>query len=470
MLTNVPIVSSRSSFSSSDSCTTSSSAPTLQNVNMSTSPSQTSVPVTILTGFLGSGKTTLLQYILSSREHNFKIAVIENEFAEGTLNIESLIARDGANDSLTDLIELPNGCVCCTVKDSLVETLENLLTKRDDLDYILIEASGMANPGPITSIFWLDEALESRLRLDGVIALVDAKNILMQLEATDEEGGEAARQIAYADRILLNKIDLVENKELEKVEFGVRKINPTAEMTKTNFCKLVDLGWILNVGCFDMNRSNAIETAFDRATVNGNHTLSCNSKCNCTDFFKFLPPVLQATSSKSAYSHNGKEHSHTSSVETVTCYNKGSVSLKLMHSWMATILWPDQDKDDKELKYIVDQTTLSPNTEITPTRGYKQMQIFRVKGILSIYHLGKEDFEEEEPQDVVDSHTGLDSRRFILQAVNDLWEIQPASNNLKWTAYQPIEERCCKLVIIGRWLDKKLLEDGFQACFENNGS
>lgn len=107
-------------------------------------------PVTILSGFLGSGKTTLIQYILKSPDHKKRIAVIENEFGEG-LSIESLIAKDGMDPSnqsnLTDLVELPNGCVCCTVKDSLVATLEALLAKRKDLDYILIEASGMANPG-----------------------------------------------------------------------------------------------------------------------------------------------------------------------------------------------------------------------------------------------------------------------------------------------------------------------------------
>lgn len=137
-------------------------------------------PVTILSGFLGSGKTTLIQYILKSPDHGKRIAVIENEYGEG-LAVESLIARDGVgdnNNSLQDLIELPNGCICCTVKDSLVATLENLLEKRKDLDYILIEASGMANPGPIASIFWLDDALESRLQLDGIVTLVSKTQVL----------------------------------------------------------------------------------------------------------------------------------------------------------------------------------------------------------------------------------------------------------------------------------------------------
>jgi G3E family GTPase len=139
---------------------------------------------------LGSGKTTLIQCILKSPNHGKRIAVIENEFGEG-LAVESLIAQDGLDDqtnaSLLDLIELPNGCICCTVKDSLVAALELLLEKRLDLDYILIEASGMANPGAIASVFWLDDALESRLQLDGIVTLVDAYHIVGQLQHT--EGG-----------------------------------------------------------------------------------------------------------------------------------------------------------------------------------------------------------------------------------------------------------------------------------------
>ena len=173
-------------YSSSDD-----EAPPLVNLDGPSTPStkvhSPVVPVTILTGFLGSGKTTLIQYILKSPDHGKKIAVIENEYSGASssaidpeiflpdniksscsprdaeregLSIETMIARDGTNDSsLTDMIELPNGCICCTVKDSLVETLELLLEKKRELDYILIECSGMANPGPIASIFWLDDAL-----------------------------------------------------------------------------------------------------------------------------------------------------------------------------------------------------------------------------------------------------------------------------------------------------------------------
>ena len=158
------------------------------------------VPVTILSGFLGSGKSSLVKYILTSPNHGKRIAVIENEFAgldhsndsstaddleRQSLSIETIIVQDvdsSSKSKISDLIELPNGCICCTVKDNLVEALETLVEKKgSDIDYILIEASGMANPGPIASVFWLDDALESRLKLDGIVTMVDSKNILSQV-------------------------------------------------------------------------------------------------------------------------------------------------------------------------------------------------------------------------------------------------------------------------------------------------
>lgn len=135
-----------------------------------------SVPVTIITGFLGSGKTTLLNWILTER-HGKRIAVIENEFGE-EIGVENLIAKGGGTstgESFDEFYELGNGCICCTVKDDLVLTLERLMQKRHLFDYILIETTGLANPGPLASIFWLDDALQSKLYLDSIVTVVDVK-------------------------------------------------------------------------------------------------------------------------------------------------------------------------------------------------------------------------------------------------------------------------------------------------------
>jgi G3E family GTPase len=443
------------------------------------------VPVTILTGFLGSGKTTLIQYILRSPDHGKKIAVIENEFSgvsaasssdisklkngsqaekEG-LSIETLIARDGTNSSnLIDLIELPNGCICCTVKDSLVATLETLLDKKRELDYIIIECSGMANPGPVASIFWLDDALESRIRLDGIVTCVDARNLEMQLQETNSKhesnlgGDEAAQQIAYADRIIVNKTDLLEGHSegrLKEVLKQIRSINSTAPLQMTTYSQIKDLTWVLDANCFDAEKVQNVEEAFvgpDQDDDNIEHPATGeveNSFCKpCT------------TESK---------HSHTNAITTIALIEKGSICLKRMNSWLASVLWPDQDKEDsvltaelKELEKISQITTpeLVERRRREETQG--KMLIFRIKGVLSAHHLDLSEVEDEDKFSV--EMNGLDRRKHIVQAVNDLWEINPLHSSEDW---HKDEERICKIVLIGRNLNENILSAGFRECFSN---
>lgn len=173
----------------------------------SITPQSKQLKVTILTGFLGSGKTTLLSYLLTAN-HGKRIAIIENEFSAG-LGIESIIAKSGVTGSnIEGFFELNNGCICCTVKDSLISTLEQLARHSDRFDYIIIEMTGLANPGPVITSFWLDDAVPSALKLDGVVCLVDGSNIEHYL-SVDDIASDIRTQIAYADRILLNKCDLI---------------------------------------------------------------------------------------------------------------------------------------------------------------------------------------------------------------------------------------------------------------------
>lgn len=398
-------------------------------------------PVTVLSGFLGSGKTTLIQYILQSPHHGKRIAVIENEFGEG-LNIESMIAKDGiSGGSLQDFIELPNGCVCCTVKDDLVTTLETLLEKRRELDYILIEASGMANPGPIASLFWLDDALESRLRLDGIVVLVDSYHILEQLETTQE----AAQQIAYADRIILNKVDLVE--DTTSMVNAIRGINRTVPIQPTSFSQVPDLEWILDVNCFDADRTNDVNEMIGKT----NHS--------CTDFnckHCDLQPNLFLPASE-------QQHQHTSNVRTLALVKDGSVDLRKMNQWLASLLWPNQDVQDKVLRARLEDNSTQPNSHSKLPES-DAMKLFRIKGILSVRHNDVID----EDRDFVDDKC-VDIRRYIVQAVHDLWEIHPANEHLNWD--QPIEgqnvleTRSCKLIFIGRFLNHEVLTKSFERCF-----
>lgn len=372
-----------------------------------------------------------------------------------------------------------------------METLESLLAKRTDLDYILIECSGMADPGPVSSVFWLDDALDSRLRLDGVVTCVDAKNILHQIQSTsstaslnygDGDGGdEAARQIAYADRIIVNKIDLLgqnysnndsTTSPIQSVLNKIKEINPTASMRQTTFSVIEDLAWILDANCFDTGRINDI--AFQQYVQN---------EATMEPKLLAIEPCFKCSGDHAASSFCGlcgtdsspslTLHRHTTSVGTIVLFCIGSVDLHKMNLWLASILWPNQDETDKVLRARLEES-LRAVPEITvrePAKPIKSV-IYRVKGVVSVQHsinsAGKvvhasNDFVDDGlSSGYVSELDGADCRRYIVQAVHDLWEVVPAGNNLFWDTN---ETRCCKIIIIGKFLDEEELKEGFMECF-----
>ena len=201
------------------------------------------VPVTILTGFLGSGKTTLLNRILSE-EHGKRIAVIENEYGEVGIDQALVINAD------EEIFEMSNGCICCTVRGDLIRVLGNLMKRRDKFDYVLVETTGLADPGPVAQTFFMDDEIRAEFSLDGIVTLVDAAHIEQQLGRSDE----STEQIAFADILVLNKTDLVNGEALDGLEARLRDMNRMARVVRSERAN-VSVDTVLNLDAFDLDQA-----------------------------------------------------------------------------------------------------------------------------------------------------------------------------------------------------------------------
>ncbi|XP_006101114.2 COBW domain-containing protein 3 isoform X1 [Myotis lucifugus] len=208
------------------------------------------IPVTIITGYLGAGKTTLLNYILTE-QHSKRVAVILNEFGEGSAVEKSLAVSQGG-ELYEEWLELRNGCLCCSVKDNGLRAIENLMQKKGKFDYILLETTGLADPGAVASMFWIDDELGVDIYLDGIITVVDSKYGLKHLTEEKPDGliNEASRQVALADIILINKTDLVSEEDLNKLRTTIRSINGLGKILETQRSR-VDLSNVLDLHAFD---------------------------------------------------------------------------------------------------------------------------------------------------------------------------------------------------------------------------
>ena len=215
------------------------------------SSADTRIPATVVTGFLGSGKTTLINRILRE-QHGRKLAVIVNEFGEISIDGQLVI-----HDADAQLVEFNNGCLCCTVRGDLVETLGRLQERAGTLDGILIETTGLADPAPVASTFFAADDVKAGIRLDAFVTVVDAVN----LEKNLAQSNEAMEQVAFSDIILINKMDLVSSEHMASVEKRVRHINPMAKIYFTANAE-IDLAEILDVGAFDLVQKLEVDPAF----------------------------------------------------------------------------------------------------------------------------------------------------------------------------------------------------------------
>ncbi len=212
-------------------------------------PAAERLPVTVLTGYLGAGKTTLLNRILT-HEHGLKVAVIVNEFGEVGIDNQLVVDAD------EEIFEMNNGCICCTVRGDLIRIIGNLMKRRDRFDHLVIETTGLADPAPVIQTFFVDEDLRDELRLDAVVTLVDLKHVLLHWETE-----EVQEQLAFADVLVLNKSDLVDESERRSIEQRIRAINPVARLLTTSGAD-VPMDQILGVEAFELERALSLDQGF----------------------------------------------------------------------------------------------------------------------------------------------------------------------------------------------------------------
>ncbi len=264
------------------------------------------IPVTVLTGYLGAGKTTLLNRILTE-PHGKKYAVIVNEFGEIGIDNDLVVGAD------EEVFEMNNGCICCTVRGDLIRILEGLMKRRGKFDAIIVETTGLADPAPVAQTFFVDQEVKDTARLDAVVTVADAKWLSERLK----DAPEAKNQIAFADVIILNKIDTVEPAKLREVEARIRAINPYATLHKAERCQ-VPLEAVLERHAFNLDRILEIEPEFLVEDDHDHHDHSGHDHGH--------------------HHHGGLKHYHDEDMQSVAIAHDGDVDAQKFMPWLNDLI------------------------------------------------------------------------------------------------------------------------------------
>ena len=372
-------------------------------LSTSAAPSSVSgkIPVTVLTGYLGAGKTTLLNRILTE-DHGKRYAVIVNEFGEIGIDNDLVVGAD------EEVFEMNNGCVCCTVRGDLIRVLSGLMKRKGGFDAIIVETTGLADPGPVAQTFFVDEDVKAKTQLDSVTALVDAHHVMARLD----DSKEAREQVAFADRIILNKVDLATPAELAEVERRLRALNPLAPITRAERAN-VPLDQVLGLGGFDLERILDINPQFanpahgEEGHVHDEH---CGHDHDHHD-----------------HDHHGHDHAHDHEhAHAPGAHTSGARGHAHQDDIKGISLSLDRPVNGAKFTAWLDQLL-----------GTQGQNILRAKGIIDVQG---------------------EDRRLVFQAVHMILE---GDLQREWG---PNERRWSRAVFIGRDLDEAALKAGFESC------
>ncbi len=440
------------------------------------------IPVTVLTGFLGSGKTTLLNRILTA-QHGKRIAVIENEFGEVGIDNELVVGAD------EEIFEMNNGCICCTVRGDLIRILGNLMKRKDRLDAVIIETTGLADPAPVAQTFFVDEDMRRAFRLDAIITVVDAKHVWEHIETSSE----CQEQIAFADVTLVNKTDLVDEATLQKLESRIRAMNVAAKIHRTQDAAIA-LEKILNIRAFDLDHTLASapdflkpEMPFEWAGIYklnaGRHELNFQPGPDPEINLVALP--LNAI---------GDASYEAAKKMAVNLFSEGSTSIQAGGTFLPTVKLQTLRFGDDGGKFNLEILEAGRHALFTQHHP-DEFQMTLTRGSQLISPVSSENFAASHTHDNTVTSVGIvekravdenklnkwlsellrtkgtdifrmkgilhikdSANRFVFQGVHMLFDGKPDR------LWKDSNERGNQMIFIGKNLNRKELEEGFRSC------